>query len=199
MTNIGTDSAQPEPAAKAAQEVLSGNEIQVVADAGHSNGTRFAACERAGITPYVPPRRRYEGPAPRELYTPERFQYDAQSDSYRCPEGKVLMFKTINNPVHMRIYAASPDDCGNCSHKARGTKSARRMLSRHFDEDAFDRMNNRLSDAPGMMRSRRYLAEHPFADLKCWVMGNGRFLLRGLNGVAGDNYLDRSTTTILSG
>ena len=182
VTNVGTDSAQLEPTAKAAQQVLGGNDIEVVADAGYSNGTQFAACEQAGITPYVPPRRRYLGPAAGEFYTPEHFQYDVQSDNYRCPAGKVLMLTSVSNAQRRRIYAASPDDCGDCSQRARCTKSPRRMVSRHFDEDAFDRMNKRLSDAPGMMKSRRCLAEHPFADLKCWVMGNGRFLLRGLNG-----------------
>lgn len=182
VTNVGTDSAQLEPTAKAAQEVLGGGEIEVITDAGYSNGTQFAACEQAGITPYVPPRRRYEGPAERKFYTPEQFEYDPRTDSYHCPAGKVLMFKTINTPARMRIYAASPGDCAQCPHKARCTGSKRRMLSRHFNEDAFDRMKKRLSDAPGMMKLRRCLAEHPFADLKCWVMGNGRFLLRGLSG-----------------
>jgi len=182
VTNVGTDSAQLEPTAKAAQQVLGGNEIKMVADAGYSNGTQFAACEQAGITPYVPPRRRYQGPAAGEFYTPEQFQYDPQSDRYRCPAGKVLMLKSVNNAQRQRVYAAAPGDCGNCSHKTRCTKSTRRMVSRHFDEEAFERMNQRLADAPEMMQWRRCLAEHPFADLKCWVMGNGRFLLRGLGG-----------------
>jgi hypothetical protein len=182
VTNTGTDSAQLEPTAKAAREVLGSNEMKVVADAGYSNGTQFAACEQAGITPHVPPRRRYQGPSAGEFYTPEQFQYDAQGDRYLCPAGKVLILKSVNDAQRRRVYAASPDDCGNCSHKTRCTKSTRRMVSRHFDEEAFERMKQRLADAPEMMKWRRCLAEHPFADLKCWVMGNGRFLLRGLNG-----------------
>lgn len=184
VTNVGTDSAQLEPTAKAAQQVLGSQEIKVVADAGYSNGTQFAACEQAGITPYVPPRRRYQGPAARELYTLEQFQYDPQSDSYRCPAGKVLMLKSVNVAQRKRVYAASPSDCGNCSHKAHCTRSSRRMINRHFDEDAFERMKQRQADATEMMKWRRCLAEHPFAQLKCWVMGNGRLLLRGLKGAS---------------
>jgi transposase len=182
VSNVGTDSAQLESNAKAAQEALGGGEIKVVADAGYSNGTQFAACEQSGITPYVPPRRRFSGPAQRDLYSHEKFQYEERSDAYRCPAGKVLMLKTINNPARMKIYAASSSDCGACAQKHRCTAAARRMLSRHFDEDAFERMNQRLASAPDVMKRRRCLAEHPFAQIKCGVMTNGRFLLRGLRG-----------------
>jgi transposase len=179
VSNVGTDSAQLESNAKAAQEALGGGEIKVVADAGYSNGTQFAACEQSGITPYVPPRRCFSG---RDLYSHEKFHYDERSDTYRCPAGKVLTLKTINNADRMKIYAASPGDCGACAQKAQCTRSARRMLSRHFDEDAFERMNRRLASAPDIMKQRRCLAEHPFAQIKCGVMANGRFLLRGLSG-----------------
>jgi transposase len=182
VTNVGTDSAQLEAMAKAAQEVLDSDELKIVADAGYSNGTQFAACEQAGITPFVPPRRRYQGPAAGEFYTPEQFEYDAEADRYRCPAKKVLMLKSISQTTRMKIYSASPDDCGDCALKAKCTRSSRRMLSRHFDEEAFERMKQRMAEAPELMKWRRCLAEHPFADLKCWVMGNGRFLLRGLSG-----------------
>lgn len=182
VSNAGTDRAQLEPAAKAAQEALGGNELKVVADAGYSNGTQFAACEESAITPYVPPNRTFSGAQKRELYSLEKFQYDKQSDCYRCPAGKVLMLKTVNNAQRMRIYAASPTDCGACPQKPQCTRSARRMLSRHFDEEAFERMNERLASAPDIMKQRRCLAEHPFAQIKCGVMTNGRFLLRGLSG-----------------
>ena len=43
-------------------------------------------------------------------------------------------------------------------------------------------MDIRLAAAPDMMKRRRALAEHPFGHIKCWVMGNGRLLLRGLKG-----------------
>ena len=39
-----------------------------------------------------------------------------------------------------------------------------------------------LASAPEIMNQRRCLAEHPFAQIKCGVMTNGRFLLRGLAG-----------------
>lgn len=183
VSNVGTDRGQLEANAKAAQEALGGGEIQVVADTGYSNGTQFVACEQSGITPFVPANRSTAGAAAKgDIYSLERFQYDKQTDRYRCPAGKFLLPVTVQNAKRLKVYAASPADCGACLHKRRCTGAARRTLSRHFDEEAFERMKQRLANAPDMMKQRRCLAEHPFADIKCWVMGNGRFLLRGLSG-----------------
>lgn len=35
---------------------------------------------------------------------------------------------------------------------------------------------------PQMMASRRSIIEHPFGNLKQWLFGDGRFLLRQLEG-----------------
>lgn len=43
-------------------------------------------------------------------------------------------------------------------------------------------MARRLALQPDMMTRRRSLAEHPFGQIKCWVMGDARLLLRGLDG-----------------
>lgn len=185
VTNAGSDRGQLEPVAKAAQQALGGGPLQVLADTGYSNGAQFAACEQAGIEPYVPGRRRYEskeGSAKREFYTPEQFEYDAGSDRYRCPAGKVLEPYTLIRAQHQRVYAAKATDCAGCERKSQCTAAKRRTVNRHVYEEAFERMQKRLRDAPDTMRQRRCLAEHPFAQIKCWVMGNGRFLLRGFAG-----------------
>src|SRR4029078_6209304 len=77
---------------------------------------------------------------------------------------------------------AELDDCAICASKSLCTRARRRFISRHIHEEAFERMLARLAAAPRVMAQRRSLAEHPFAQLKCWVMGDGRFLLRGLQG-----------------
>lgn len=184
VSNVGSDRGQLEAAAKAAQEALGGGQVKAVADSGYSNGTQFAACEQSGITPYVAPVRSLDGAQKRDLYSLEKFRYDAQSDRYRCPAGKVLMLKTIDNTQRMKIYAASPADCGACPQKPNCTRSHRRMLSRHFDQEAFERMNRRLAEAPDIMKLRRCLVEHPFAQIKRGVMTDGRFLLRGISGAS---------------
>lgn len=182
VTNAGTDNAQLEPVAKEAKAVLGVDKLDVVADAGYSNGAQFEACEEAGITPYVALNRAPQRKAGAEFYTVEDFTYEAPTDTYRCPAGKVMALKQIHHRDLIRIYAAQVDDCASCAQKTRCTRSARRFVSRHFHEDAFDRMQKRLEQAPEMMRRRRSLAEHPFGQIKSWVLGDGRLLLRGLQG-----------------
>jgi len=53
---------------------------------------------------------------------------------------------------------------------------------RHAHEEAFERMEKRMLAHPEMMISRRSIVEHPFGNLKQWLFGNGRFLLRQLEG-----------------
>jgi Transposase DDE domain len=78
------------------------------------------------------------------------------------------------------LYQAQASDCGNCSLKPRCTQAPQRMLSRHMDEDALNRMHQRAT--PEIMRFRRSTVEHPFAILKYRIFGHPRFLLRGLEG-----------------
>ncbi|SEK89036.1 transposase, partial [Pseudomonas agarici] len=49
-------------------------------------------------------------------------------------------------------------------------------------EKAFERMEQRMQAHPEMMVSRRSIVEHPFGNLKQWLFGNARFLLRQLEG-----------------
>lgn len=182
VTSEGTDNAQLEPQARAAKAVLEVDSLAVVADAGYSNGAQFVACEQMGITPFVPPNRAPQRKPGAARYTADNFAYDKATDSLRCPVGKVLMFKQVCKADRSRVYEARVDDCASCTQKGLCTTAKRRMVSRHWNEDAFERMNERLATRPEMMARRRSIAEHPFGHLKSWVMGDGRLLLKGLAG-----------------
>jgi transposase len=182
VTNAGSDNTQLEPMARQAKAVLGAEALAVVADAGYSNAAQFEACERAGITPYVPPNRSANNQGGGELYPAARFAYEAAIDAYRCPAGKVLALKQVDQPQQRRLYAARASDCAQCVHKPQCTRASRRFLQRHWHEDAFERMARRMALQPDMMARRRSLAEHPFGQIKCWVMGDARLLLRGLQG-----------------
>ena len=43
-------------------------------------------------------------------------------------------------------------------------------------------MEQRLKLHPEMMNKRRSIVEHPFSNLKQWLFGNGRFLMRYFRG-----------------
>ena len=64
-------------------------------------------------------------------------------------------------------------------------QGAQRMVSRHWHDEALQRMQQRAT--PEAMRLRRSTVEHPFATLKYHIFGHPRFLLRGRQGAqAGD-------------
>jgi transposase len=182
VTDAGSDNAQLEPMAKRAQAVLGTRTLCVVADAGYSNAAQFVACEQAGITAYVPPNRSANTAGEGALFPISSFTYEACADSYRCPAGKVLTLKQIDQAQLRRVYAAREQDCVGCVLKPRCTRAKRRYIQRHWHEEAFERMAQRLAAAPGMMARRRSLAEHPFGQIKCWVMGDARLLLKGIRG-----------------
>ena len=182
VTNQGNDSQQLEPIAKAAKDVLGSETLTVVADAGYFNQTQFAACEEAGITPYVAPNLGLNTHGGGELYPAAAFHYDSASDSYRCPAGKVLLLKQIDRRKQVNVYVAQMDDCVRCALKSKCTAAPRRLITRHMHIGALQRMAERLARNPTLMRRRKAIAEHPFAQIKCWVMGDGRLLLKGLEG-----------------
>lgn len=180
VTDASTDNQQLEPVATAAKAVLEQETLDVTADAGYSNGEHFQACEDAKITAYVPPNRAINTQGDGQHFDRSAFTYDEQSDCYQCPAGKALTLKQLNRGS--RIYAANPQDCADCPLKANCTQAKQRYLSRHAHEVAFERMEQRLKAHPEMMLRRRSIVEHPFGNLKQWLFGNGRFLMRHFSG-----------------
>lgn len=179
VTQDSDDRKQLEPMAKAAKEQLQQEQLTVTADAGYSNGKQFQACEDASITAYVPLQRSLN-PTDQEFFARDDFAYDAEQDRYQCPAGKWLTLKQLNKGD--RIYQAATSDCAACPLKSRCTKAQRRYVMRHAHEEAFERMEQRMRAHPQMMVNRRSIVEHPFGNLKQWLFGNGRFLLRQLEG-----------------
>jgi len=166
--------------ADAAKSVLGVERLNVVADAGYSNGEQVAECEEVGITPYVPVMRTVNNQGGGSLYGREDFRYDADSDTYTCPGDKKLLRKHTNHKDRYTMYKAFASDCGPCPLKPRCTQAPRRGLARHLYEDALNRMQARVT--PEAMRLRRSTVEHPFATIKYRIFGHPRLLMRGLSG-----------------
>jgi hypothetical protein len=76
------------------------------------------------------------------------------------------------------------------------TTAKRRLLTRHFHEDALQRMNARVEADPDLMRQRRCAAEHPFGTIKRMTAG-GRFLTKGITKVKGEAALSILAYNIL--
>src|ERR1700677_2717433 len=89
VTNQVVDMGLLTQTAEPAKEALGVETIDVVADKGYFKIEDIEACEKAGITPYVP--RPQRGPSVKAgLFRKDEFQYDAATDSYVCPAGQRL-------------------------------------------------------------------------------------------------------------
>lgn len=181
VTTEATDNRSLLPMAEAAQKAV-GNppSLNVVADAGYSNGAQAEACEAKGILPHVPANRAINNQGDGTLFDRTAFHYDASSDTFRCPAGQTLTRKQLQRSKHRVMYAAPTEACGVCALKSRCTQSAQRIVCRHLHEDALQRMEQRATTEA--MRLRRCTVEHPFATMKYRIFGHPRFLLRGRAG-----------------
>lgn len=181
VTDEATDNRSLLPMAEAAQAALgSPSQLNVVADAGYSNGEQAEACESKGILPHVPANRAINNQGDGTLLDRTEFTYRAATDTFLCPVGQTLTRKQLHRKDRVVIYAASPESCADCPLKPRCTTSSQRFLSRHLHENALNRMQQRAT--PEAMRMRRSTVEHPFGTLKYRIFGHPRFLLRGIAG-----------------
>lgn len=194
VTTEATDNRLLHPMAQATKDVLEAKALTVVADAGYSNGAGAQACEESGITPCIPANRSSNNQGDGNLFDRSAFLYRPDSDTYLCPAGRMLMRKQIMRRDNCVLYAAQ--DCTGCILKSRCTTAERRYLTRHFQEDALQRMNARVAADPELMRKRRCAVEHPFGTIKRMTTG-GRFLTRGLQKVKAEAALSILAYNIL--
>jgi transposase len=175
LTNEGNDLQQLHPMAKQGKEAVEAGEVTVVADTGYSNGEHGARCGEDKITAIVP-RPETVNPKGGEYFSRDRFSYDHESDSWRCPAGETLrLFKTSRTKQNKEYTSQA---CGTCPLKAQCTDRTQRVIVRHFYEDAREAMHRRAVAAPIWMQRRRETVEHPFGTMK-WLMAGPRFLVKG--------------------
>ncbi len=173
------------PTVMAAMETLGVERIEVVADRGYFKIEDIEACEKAGITAYVP--KPIRGSAVRNgLFTREAFRYQADRDVFICPSGATLspLYKARSRD-NVKTDYCNRAACKGCNIKARCTGNAYRRVSRLENEAVLDRMAARLKVRPDIVDVRRESVEHPFGTIK-QSMNQGAFLMRGLANLRGE-------------
>ena len=181
VTTESNDERSLLPMAEAAKHAVGDPaSLNVVADAGYSNGEQAQACEAQGIVPHVPVQRGVNNRGDGNLFDRSQFTYDENSDTFRCPAQQILRRKQVQPHKKRVVYVASPQICGSCPLKSQCTNAPQRSVQRHLYEEALQRMQQRAGAE--MMRLRRCLVEPPFAALKYHILGHPRFLLRGVVG-----------------
>jgi len=167
----------------------------VAADATYGNGNFLQWLLDRGITPYMRTRdsvRRKKSP----LYGPERFTYQPESNSYRCPAGEQLNYVGLHVRNRAQAYIGSAKRCGACSLKANCTRGRYKYLAIHMHEPARQQARELVHTAAFASAQRaRKKVEALFAELK-HRMGVPRLRLRRLKFVREQFFLAAAAQNI---
>ena len=114
MADNSRDEKQLVPMLEQAEETTGTKSEITLADAAYHSGKGLEECARRGQSVAMP-----ETTSQRSLgepYHKDRFIYDEQSDSLRCPQGQRLEFLRIQrwNGVPWRLYRAAEGVCQTC-------------------------------------------------------------------------------------
>src|ERR1700680_3400560 len=151
----------------------------VAADTTYGDGEFLQWLADRSITPYMRTRdsiHRKNSP----FYGPERFTYQPESNSYRCPAGEQLNYVGLNVRHSAQASIGSGKRCGACSQKAQCTSGRYKYLAIHMDEAARQRARE-LVNTPEFAKAQRERkkVEALFAELKNQI-GLRRLRLRRL-------------------
>lgn len=155
----------------------------VVADSKYGTIDNFLACHDRGIQAHMPDLREsaLKRPAMRNIFSEEQFQYDPETDTYRCPAGNLLKPRTLHKLRDSRDYAAKRKVCAACELREQCTKNkAGRTIKRHLRQDELDAMRekSRSSTAKRDIKTRQHLMERSFANATRYGFDRARW--RGL-------------------
>jgi len=181
LTQAASDNQQLKPMVRKTHDVLAGDLGTVVADAGYSNGEQVGDLQASGYDVAVPSNRAVNTQGDGEYFQKRDFTYLPEQDAYRCPAGRLLPHTTVSNKKRLHLYART--GCTQCPLQSRCTRTDRRWVTRHFDEEALKRANEAAT--PARMTCRMATVEPTFATLKR-MLNRGRFTCWGLKSASSE-------------
>ena len=139
-----------------------------VADSKYGTIDNFLACYDLGVQAHMPDLRESSVKHTEKLkiFSEERFEYDLESDTYRCPAGQLLKPRSLHTNRQSRDYAASRKVCATCHLREQCTKNkSGRTIKRHLRQEHLDKMReaSRLAKAKRDIKTRQHLMERSFA------------------------------------
>lgn len=140
------------------------------------------ALEDAGIRAYMPLPDWTKRTA---LFSQNDFTYDSTTDTYTCPNGAVLKWKSHDYTGQTHIYGADGATCATCPLKEKCTTNAEgRTVKRSFYEEYLERVREyHTTEAyKKAYRKRKVWVEPLFGEAQQWH-GLRRFRLRSLEKV----------------
>lgn len=185
VTTAANDVAELLPILDVAATLTGQRTPLTLADSGFHSGSNLVGADARGQRVWMPDTHDTDAP-----YFKDRFVYDPEADTYRCPQGKLLrragiMERTRNQPDGIR-YRAGFSDCKACP--ARTACGAGKTHGRSI---VFGPYDDRLKQHRAVMRDpavqerykqRKWRVEPIFGKLK-ELQRCRRFLHRGLEKV----------------
>ena len=163
---------------------------EMVVDSGYISGDNIIKMSGTGIDLYGPmPDNESKGKRKSEMapeFYSEKFTYDAAANSFTCPAGKSLRYKSQYKTGQFTYYAylARKSDCQQCPFKSQccpKTKSTGRTVTRKQILPEVEAFNKKMSteESKAIYKERSPVAEFP----NLWIkekLGLRRFRVRGL-------------------
>lgn len=175
-----SDNAQLVPMLEQAEE-MSGKKAEItLADAGYHSGANLADCEKRRQVVAMPEAREK---SLRNPYHKDRFRYDAEADTYTCPQGQSLQFIETRKikKTELRVYGGCGAVCRQCVAFGTCTRSYRKgrqlLIGPHDAALRRHRDWMETEEAKTVYRRRKELCEPAFGIIK-EQMGLRHFLLR---------------------
>ena len=196
VVQAGNDFEQLESGIERVEKTLGQSPDQVVTDGGFVSRDNIVAMKEREIE-FIAPcvdetgkgESSYEGRGVSAAYHSSAFVYDAKSDSYRCPQGKILSYEG-KEQRHMQVsyrYRAQRSDCQGCPVKSQccpGNRVTGRSVHRgeELAEVREFRQKMQSEQAREIYRQRAQVAETPNLWIKA-KFGLRQFSVRGLRKV----------------
>ena len=192
VVQAGNDFEQLEPGIDRVEQNFGKTPDQAVTDGGFVSRDNIVAMKERGIE-FIGPcgddagkgKSSYEGRGVSAQYHSSQFVYDAESDSYRCPQGKTLSYEG-KEQRHTQVsyrYRAQRSDCQGCPVKSQccpGNRVTGRSVHRSEEiaEVAEFRQRMQSEQAREIYRQRAQVAETPNLWIKA-KFGLRQFSVRG--------------------
>jgi transposase len=144
------------------------NADTVVADSKYGTIENFLACHDRRVEAHMPDLREIslKRTGKQNIFGEEQFEYDPESDTYRCPAGHRLKPRSLHMSRQSRDYAAPKKICAACDLREQCTKNkSGRTIKRHLRQEDLDRMReaSRSAKAKRDIKMRQHLMERSYA------------------------------------
>jgi IS5 family transposase len=164
----------------------------VVADSQYGTKENLLACHDRKIKAHTPVVKvlNEQSSSRNGIFPEERFRYDKETNTYTCPQGKLLRKRHVYTEKGNVEYSAEKKDCAACQFRSQCTRSkGPRTVQRHLRQEELDRMITiALSRrAKEDLRTRKHLMERSYA--RSTRFGFDRARWRGLWRVGIQEYL----------